>query len=111
MKFSLITLLFFFTNCQPKIIPTSKNISPEFSQASVKDTLQQSKEKTLDTIPEKYGQNIEADSDFQWDANQKLEKLLKYYGDNIPDYYGGGFINNKRNLVDKYVVRLEKFLI
>ena len=99
MKFTLITLLFIFINSQPKIVPASKNTSPEFSQVSVRDTLQQSKEKTFDTITEKYGQNIEANSDFQWDANQKLEKLLKHYGDNIPDYYGGGFINEKGNLV------------
>lgn len=42
---------------------------------------------------------VEADASFQWDANQKLEKLLKHYGKNIPDYYGGAFINDKGNLV------------
>lgn len=42
---------------------------------------------------------VEADASFQWDANQKLEKLLKHFGKHIPDYYGGAFINDNGNLV------------
>lgn len=51
---------------------------------------------------------VEADASFQWDANQKLEKLLKHYGENIPDYYGGAFINDKGNLVINIRGNLQK---
>ena len=40
----------------------------------------------------------EADAAFQWEANQKLEKLLKHFGKNIPGYYGGAFINDSGDL-------------
>lgn len=50
----------------------------------------------------------EADAGFQWEANQKLEKLLKHYGKNIPDYYSGAFINDKGNLVINISGNLQK---
>ena len=59
-----------------------------------------SKSLTMDTakqkLPEEIKQNsVEADADFQWEANEKLSKLLKHYGENLPDYFGGGFIDEK----------------
>lgn len=51
---------------------------------------------------------VEADASFQWDANQKLEKLLKHYGKNIPNYYSGAFINDKGNLVINIRGNLQK---
>lgn len=51
---------------------------------------------------------VEADASFQWDANQKLEKLLKHYGNNIPNYYSGAFINDKGNLVINIRENLQK---
>lgn len=41
----------------------------------------------------------EADAAFQWEANQKLEKLQSTFGAKIPDYFGGGYIDEKGDLV------------
>ena len=41
----------------------------------------------------------ETDAAFQWEANQKLEKLNSVFGDRLPDYFGGGYIDKNGGLV------------
>ena len=64
-----------------------------------KSTIPKPKVDTLKKSPASEKPLEEADASFQWDANRKLEKLLNHFGKNMPDYYGGAFINDKGNLV------------
>lgn len=53
--------------------------------------------------------SMEADGSYQWEANEKLVKLLESFGTtinrfnqllpNYPEYYGGAYISEKGNLV------------
>lgn len=113
MKFILTFFLLLVLNCQPKISTDSKsqNNTPEFPSIPARDTIiqsvknsQVSKSHELHTITNKIPEQIkpsfvEADAGFQQEANEKLTKLLKHYGENMPDYFGGGFIDEKGNLV------------
>ena len=106
MKNISIIILIFVLNCQQKKSAEIKNQnhiverdtvqnveSNPVSESLAKDTAKQK-------LPEEIKQNsVEADADFQWEANEKLSKLLKHYGENLPDYFGGGFIDEKGNLV------------
>ncbi len=121
MKILSIIISLTIITCQPKKTvtsdqPTNSQLSAKKSEdiensnivEPVKDTAFKNNEGVKNRIPKvdtlkksltKEKPFIEADADFQWDANQKLEKLLKHFGKNIPDYYGGAFINDKGNLV------------
>lgn len=112
MKYLSIVLLVIILSCQQKKSKNieSQNHTVESSSILGIDTIrsaenrQVSKSNALDTIeqklPEQRKQNsVDADADFQQGANEKLTKLLKHYGENMPDYFGGGFIDDKGNLV------------
>ena len=114
MKNISIIILIFVLSCQQKkstevksqnhIVErdTVQNVeSNPVSESLAKDTAKQK-------LPEEIKQNsVEADADFQWEANEKLSKLLKHYGENLPDYFGGGFIDEKGNLVINIKGKLE----
>lgn len=119
MIYRPIILAFLFLSCQQKISTdiNNQNNSPE-SLSVAKDTIQRinnspvSKSPESLTVskknPEQTKPNSEdADADFQQEANDKLSKLLKHYGENMPDYYGGGFIDEKGNLVLNIKAKLE----
>lgn len=126
MKILSLLILFTVLACQPKKTETAQ-------QQTVSGTQEQISSVSADTQPKdssfKNGEGLkaripetdtlkkalteekpfaEADASFQWEANQKLEKLLKHYGKNIPDYYGGAFINDKGNLVINIRGNLQK---
>ena len=114
MKNLSIIILVFVLSCQQK---KSTEIKSQ-NHIVERDTIQNvennsiSKSLTMDTakqkLPEEIKQNsVEADADFQWEANEKLSKLLKHYGENLPDYFGGGFIDEKGNLVINIKGKLE----
>ena len=120
MKYISIVLLVIILSCQQKKSTNinSQNHTVESSSILGIDTIQSaenrqvSKSNALDTItqilPEQRKQNsVEADADFQWEANEKLSKLLKHYGEKMPDYFGGGFIDEKGNLVIDIKGKLE----
>ena len=120
MKYLSIVLLVLVLNCQKKTSSDINNKKHSRESASVlaKDTdqkienIHENKLDVTDTVshklPEKEEkQSAEADSDFQWEANKKLSKLVKFYGDNLPDYYGGGFIDDKGKLVINIKGKLE----
>ena len=109
-----MVLLVFVLSCQQK---KSTEIKSQNHTLEI-DTLQSvenspvMKSLTLDTVKQKLHEEIkqnsvEADADFQWEANEKLSKLLKHYGENMPDYFGGGFIDEKGNLVINIKGKLE----
>ena len=114
MKNISIIILIHVLNCQQKKSTEIKNQnhiverdtvqnveSNPVSESLAKDTAKQK-------LPEEIKQNsVEADADFQWEANEKLSKLLKHYGENLPDYFGGGFIDEKGNLVINIKGKLE----
>lgn len=88
MKFSLFSLFIIVLGCQ-EIKKNNSEVShsePKTSVVAKNDTINKPDFK-------------EADAEFQRDANEKLDKLLKFFGENAPDYYGGAFINEKGNLV------------
>lgn len=113
MKFILTFFLLLVLNCQPKMSADRKiqNNTPKFPSILAKDTINQSvknsqgsKSHKVDSIINKVPEQtkpsfVEADADFQQEANEKLTKLLKHYGENMPDYFGGGSIDDKGNLV------------
>jgi hypothetical protein len=114
MKNISMVLLVFVLSCQQK---KSTEIKSQNHTLEI-DTLQSvenspvMKSLTLDTVKQKLHEEIkqnsvEADADFQWEANEKLSKLLKHYGENMPDYFGGGFIDEKGNLVINIKGKLE----
>jgi len=61
---------------------------------------------------------MEADASHQWDANEKLTKLLESFGNstnrfnekvpNYPAYYGGAYITEKGSLMIYVMGDLEK---
>ena len=117
MKILSILIAFTVLACQPKKTETTQQQaisekklenSAVSSNAKLKDSSFKNDEGVkaripkVDTLKKSLTEEnpfLEADASFQWDANQKLEKLLKHYGKNIPDYYGGAFINDKGHLV------------
>lgn len=112
MKYIAFVLLVIIFSCHQKKSTNikSQNHTVESSSNLGSDTIQSaehrkvSESNAMDTIeqklPEQRKQNsVDADADFQQGANEKLTKLLKHYGENIPDYFGGGFIDDKGNLV------------
>lgn len=130
MKFLLIITSFIAIACQPKktisaeqsttnenkveksVVVDETNISGTSKDSTFKNSEGiKSELQSVDTLKKSLDKEepfIEADASFQWNANQKLEKLLKYYGKNIPDYYGGAFINDKGNLVINIKGNLQK---
>lgn len=120
MKYISVVLLAFILNCQHKTSTDIKrqNDTPQPTSNIGRDTIQSiknsqiSESNELDPIRQKLSEqtrlnSIEADSDFQLEANEKLTKLLKHYGENMPDYFGGGFIDEKGNLVINIKGKLE----
>ena len=114
MKNISTVLLVFVLSCQQK---KSTEIKSQNHTLEI-DTLQSVENSpvmislTLDTVKQKLHEEIkqnsvEADADFQWEANEKLSKLLKHYGEKMPDYFGGGFIDEKGNLVINIKGKLE----
>ena len=106
MKNISIIILILVLNCQQKKSTEIKNQNHIVERDTVQNVESNPVSKSLakDTakqkLPEEIKQNsVEADADFQWEANDKLSKLLKHYGENLPDYFGGGFIDEKGNLV------------
>lgn len=99
-NFVAATFLLFIISCHQKTKETeeAKTDVPEIVKET--DTKTESSEPKTDTLtPKKNETFVEADADFQQDANLKLEKLLKKFGSHFPDYYGGAFINDQGNLV------------
>lgn len=106
MKNISIIILIFVLSCQQKKSTEIKSQNHIVERDTVQNVENNPVSKSLakDTakqkLPEEIKQNsVEADADFQWEANEKLSKLLKHYGENLPDYFGGGFIDEKGNLV------------
>lgn len=112
MKYISISLLLLLLNCQKKMSADTKseNYTTDSPSGTRKDTVQSAEviqaaesEQTDTVIQNQLEQTkegfVEADADFQWEANNKLTKLLNYYGKNLPDYFGGGAIDDKGNLV------------
>ena len=114
MKNISIIILIFVLNCQQKKSTEIKSQNHIVERDTVQNVENNPVSKSLakDTakqkLPVKIKQNsVEADSDFQRVANEKLSKLLKIYGENLPDYFGGGFIDEKGNLVINIKGKLE----
>ena len=114
MKYISIIILIFVLSCQQKKSTEVKSQNHIVERDTVQNVENNPVSKSLakDTakqkLPVKIKQNsVEADSDFQRVANEKLSKLLKIYGENLPDYFGGGFIDEKGNLVINIKGKLE----
>lgn len=114
MKNISIIILIFVLSCQQKKSTEVKSQNHIVERDTVQNVENNPVSKSLakDTakqkLPVKIKQNsVEADSDFQRVANEKLSKLLKIYGENLPDYFGGGFIDEKGNLVINIKGKLE----
>lgn len=106
MKNISIIILIFVLSCQQKKSTEIKSQNHIVERDTVQNVENNPVSKSLEKhtakqkLPEEIKQNsVEADADFQWEANEKLSKLLKHYGENLPDYFGGGFIDEKGNLV------------
>ena len=107
LLFSSIILFLSILNCHEKKSDAINNSKKTLTPISTykKDTVKTFKNyqkiaNNIDSGNTKIAINtIEADADFQQEANDKLNKLLNYYGKNIPDYYAGAYIDEKGNLV------------
>lgn len=109
MKYLTIVCLLLVLGCQQKRSTDIKNQNhtPDSTFTLGRDTIQNIKicksdvnDNISNKLPKQRKQNsADADADFQQEANEKLSKLLEHYGKDTPDYYGGGFIDEKGNLV------------
>lgn len=111
MKYMTIVFLVLVLSCKQKKSTDIKNQNhtPESTFTSGRDTIKNIKicKSDVDSnnnipnkLPKQKKQNsVDADAGFQQEANEKLSKLLEHYDKDMPDYYGGSFIDEKGNLV------------